>query len=332
MIGWIRKHQWSCLAMIIFFILCCGLAYLYTIYPRYEIASMDNVELGTDLNTYIKCDNCDDITYEIVDEHGDAVQQFNVNESYRCKIVFHSEWIHLPIDKSVRYVDTTPPEIKKIEDSIELEWDENFDLNHYLEIVDNSNGTTRIDMVESYNPSIIDQLQIVEFNVCDQSNNCTASSVAVTHHAPQCGENALFDGQECVCLQGYEGDPFSGCTVIAIQNSVKTNYVPQITTSPEATSPIPESTLAPNPTNQSESTPTSQPNVDGWSEPEWGYSIDVEGTESLNMGVDACVAAGEADYGKPDNATGYACLTQGNGYTLTWFDADGNAVASIGGY
>ena len=332
MFEWIRKHRWSCLVMIIVFIICVGIGYLIMIYPNYAIGNMDNVELGKSLDQYIRCDNCDHIDYQIIDEHGEIIDNLNANSTYQCRITFISDWINLTVDKPVRYIDTTPPMVTQLSKSVELEWKQPFDPLQYLQIRDNSNDETKFDYEQSYDNTVVDQLQTVEMNVCDQSNNCTNVSIDVIQYAPHCGDNAMFDGMDCVCQIGYEGDPWTGCSMIPKQQSTPSSEYSWKDIPSDSTNQPVQLDEEPPISDSSPSNPSQNEGVDGWSTPQWGYSIDTDGTETLNQGVDACVAAGESDQGKPENATGYACLTQGNGYTLTWFDANGNTVATIDGF
>ena len=333
---WISKHRWLCIGLCGSIFLLCALSYLYMIYPRYTIDDMESVEINMTLDGYIHCENCEDITYQLVDEAGRQIDSPQLNTTYTCAILFVSDWVKVKADVPVRFIDTTPPEVAIRSKQIELEWGESFDATQYITAIDNSNGSTSVEVTVDFDPTIVDQLQTLHANVCDESGNCSAVDFDVIQNAPLCAENAHFDGTTCRCNDGYEGDGWSECKAIVVQPTSRPVSPPVMSSTIEQ----PTSDDAMNQAQSSSQQQWNDPTVStdqsieasGWDEPEWGYNINSDETDAFNQGMDACVAAGEADHGKPDNATGYSCLTQGDGYTLTWFDQNGNAIASIHGF
>ena len=332
---WINKHRWLFVGLCACMLLVCGLFYLYMIYPRYSIDNMDNVEINTPLDAYIHCENCDDISIQLFDDSGAGINTPQVNITYTCKIGFKSDWLTLNANVPVRFIDTTAPEVELALEQIELKWGESFDATQYIQVDDNSNGLTTVEIIVGFDPSIVDQYQTISANVCDESGNCSAVNFEVIQHAPVCGDNAYFNGETCFCNDGYEGDGWSGCSAIVIQPPPRPHSTPTVSATVEQSSDESWNQPQSQPEQQWSAPPVASNDTtdpSGWDEPDWGYNINMGETDAFNQGMDACVAAGEADQGKPDNASGYSCLTQGNGYTLTWFDQEGNAVATIPGF
>ena len=129
---WINKHRWLFVGLCACMLLVCGLFYLCMIYPRYSIDNMDNVEINTPLDAYIHCENCDDISIQLLDDSGAGINTPQVNITYTCKIGFKSDWLTLNANVPVRFIDTIATEVELTLEQIELEWGESFDATQYI--------------------------------------------------------------------------------------------------------------------------------------------------------------------------------------------------------
>ena len=324
---WIKKYRWLCIGLMCLIVIVGSIIYLAMIYPRYSVDVMDNVEIDTTLDDYIHCDNCDTIDYLIVDEHGQTIDDPQVNTTYQVKITLKSDWISLSMEKPVRFIDTIAPTVNISNALIELDYEDDFDIGMYYEVSDNHDEDIDITMVKPYDASIYETMQTIEANACDTSGNCTTFSIDVIHHQPQCGDHAYFDGTSCVCEEGYEGDAMNGCESIIVPKPVSSSSA--VGSPPQAQSQSTQQAwVEPQPTATAE---PQQPEY-SWDEPSWGFVLNDDESFATSGNMADCVAAGEADHGKPDGARGYACLLQGDTYTLTWYDQANNVVATIPGY
>ena len=87
---------------------------------------------------------------------------------------------------------------------------------------DEIDGDLKNDVCCDDNLEWIDGIAKVNYSVSDVVGNISSATLVVKQ-IPQCGANATWNGEDCVCNSGYTGDAWNGCTAEVKQPPVNTN-------------------------------------------------------------------------------------------------------------
>lgn len=294
------------------------------IYPD----KLDAIDIDiVNLDQLVTIKNGTVLNWELVDNQQNKVNTIMVGKQYQLefnvKTILGSEKIRVPIT----FADYTAPNVNTSHDAIEVEYDQVPNWETLIEVSDNYDIKVVLTMnADSFDAKLVDQVQLVKGSATDSSGNSSAININVKVLPPKCASDAYFDGTNCVCNKGYQGDGWVACVLKApTTNKPKpqVNIPESLPNDDKVTSQVPQTPINDEPSvNEEQDTAF----------PSWGFEINDNSHIQANDGGSRCDAAGNAGQGRPDNAAGWACLFKDNQYYLTYFDSNDQIISQIGGF
>ena len=295
---------------------------------RVKPDKLDAIDINiVNLDQLVTIQNGTVLNWQLVDMQQNKVDTIMVGKQYQLefnvKTILGSELVRVPIT----FADYTAPNVNVSHDVIEVEYDQVPNWESLIEVSDNYDTNVVLTMnADSFDATLVDQVQLIKGSATDTSGNSSAINIKVKVLPPQCASDAYFDGSNCVCNKGYQGDGWVAC-VLKAPTSVKPK--PQVNIDEDL--PYDD-----NVTSQSQQIPSINESTvnDEYDSafPSWGFEINDQSNGQANDGGNRCDAAGNAGQGRPDNATGWACLFKDNQYYLTYYDENDQIISQIGGF
>ena len=186
--------------------------YQKSITPTYTLKEDTTLEYGQDPLSLIDCSDCTVTETIFKDSEGNEVTDLQIDTPYNLVFTLDKNNHETEVSKSITLMDTQAPVLYGIADTT-IEYGSEFDPMTGVTASDNV-----IDDVDITVDGSVDTLAPGDYEITykatDSSGNETSTTALVTVAVPTCGDNASWDGSSCVCDSGYEGDGFTGCTLI----------------------------------------------------------------------------------------------------------------------
>lgn len=203
---------------VITLVLVIGGVFGYNAYAEYQESIRSSVvfknteELGLseDLMTLIDTFEADTVAVNrIIDANEKVVDEPTVG---RYIIVFEavSNGHATEFKKEITFIDDEGPVILGASDK-EIDYAAELDLIEGVTAEDNVDGMVEVTSTILNNKLV--GIQPIEYTAKDSAGNEAKLMINVTVKQPACSANAIWNGEDCVCDEGYTGDGWSACAV-----------------------------------------------------------------------------------------------------------------------
>ncbi len=196
---------------------------------------ISEVAYGTDLMDLVTVNKADKVAAKLTDAEGNEVSEPKANTEYTMVVTAVASDNTEEFKHTVMFIDDTAPVIKGVEDYKEIAFGSEFDVLNGVSATDDVDGDVEVTVEgDTVDPKQPKEYSLI-YKATDLSDNEASIKSTVKVLEPTCGANATWDGSDCVCNDGYQGNAWAGCTAIPAKKPVNTN----------------------NPTNQSQGTASS---------------------------------------------------------------------------
>ena len=191
--------------------------YQESIRSSLTFAEEDTVEYGTDPMSLIVDQKADTVSFvETRDAEGNAVDHPKVGIPYTLVYQAVSNQHPTIFTKEITCKDSYAPVINGVTNSIEIPFGSTYHALDGISANDAVDGTVDITVSGSVDTKVPGTTTLT-YSAVDQSGNTATQTSTVTVDIPACGANAAWNGSDCVCNSGYQGNGWSGCTAIPVK-------------------------------------------------------------------------------------------------------------------
>ena len=181
------------------------------------------VAYGTDLMDLVTVNKADKVIVKLTDTDGNEISEPKANTEYTMVVTAVASDNTEEFKHIVVFFDDTAPVIIGVEQYKEIAFGSEFDALNDVSATDDVDGDVEV-TVEG---DTVDPKQPKEYSLIykakDLSDNTAKVESTVKVLEPTCGANATWNGSDCVCNAGYQGDAWVGCTAIPAKKPVNTN-------------------------------------------------------------------------------------------------------------
>lgn len=295
---------------------------------RVEPESLEKIDVDEQhFKDLVTIRNGELIRIDVVDQNQQVVKQRMLGKQYYLNVNVSGNGKSQIIQIPITFADYTPPSYKVIADPVELNYGEDIEWKQLITASDNYDVSVNVSLdLSTFDNQDTETIQTIKGVISDQSGNAIAMQVNVKVKQPQCALDAYWNGSDCQCNQGYIGDGWRACIASATSDKKITQQVQVQQNINNGTNEAVEPSVNNNSNDASQE-------VEGENSfPSWGFNIkDQSYDQSISSGS-RCDQDGNNGVGRPDNAVGWACMMHDGQYHLTYFDANDQIVAQIGGY
>ena len=186
--------------------------YQKSITPTYTLKEDTTLEYGQDPLSLIDCSDCTVTETIFKDSDGNEITDLQLDTPYSVVFTLDKNEHLTEVTKSVTLIDTEAPVLYGVADTT-IDYGSEFDPMTGVTASDNVIDDVSIIVDGSVDPNVPGDYEIT-YKATDSSGNEATFTALVTVAVPTCGDNASWNGSSCVCDSGYEGDGFTGCTLI----------------------------------------------------------------------------------------------------------------------
>lgn len=214
-------------------LLVCGIAYFG--FNKYQAAQearridikvdteTSEVAYGTDLMDLVTVNKADKVTVKLTDKDGNEISEPKANTEYTMVVTAVALDNTEEFNHIVVFIDDTAPVIAGVEQYKEIAFGSEFDALNGVSATDDVDDDVEVtvegDAVDSKQPK---EYSLI-YKAKDLSDNTAKVESTVKVLEPTCGANATWNGSDCVCNDGYQGDAWAGCIAIPAKKPVNTN-------------------------------------------------------------------------------------------------------------
>ena len=191
--------------------------YQESIRSSLTFAEEDTAEYGTDPMSLIVDQKADTVSFvETRDAEGNAVDHPKVGIPYTLVYQAVSNQHPTTFTKEITYKDSYAPVISGVTGSTEVPFGSTYNALDGISASDAVDGMVDITVSGSVDTKVPGTTTLT-YSAADQSGNTSTQTSTVTVDIPACGANAAWNGSDCVCNSGYQGNGWSGCTAIPVK-------------------------------------------------------------------------------------------------------------------